>query len=183
MLSGPSPFSQRVTVAVSWRPFAGGVGKTPAVARSGVIADQLRDGWTVRPGLLPAIPAEELLGVAPLRIDFPLQRARVPAIGEGRQDALAKALALQRGSDANILQSFAPGQGIVSGQAVRFPLLVKVDHDADLVSQRRERRRGLHLRRIQLAAGSDSDGERRDCDKVFQVGGGKQREVGYNASI
>src|SRR5690242_19464266 len=37
-------------------------------------------------------------------------------------------------SDANILQTFGPGQGIVSGQAVRFPLLVKVKFDADLVS-------------------------------------------------
>jgi DNA helicase HerA-like ATPase len=38
-------------------------------------------------------------------------------------------------SDANILQTFGPGQGIVSGQAVRFPLLVKVRFDADLVSE------------------------------------------------
>lgn len=38
-------------------------------------------------------------------------------------------------SDANILQTFGPGQGIVSGQAVRFPLLVKVKFDADLVSE------------------------------------------------
>jgi DNA helicase HerA-like ATPase len=38
-------------------------------------------------------------------------------------------------SDANILQTFGPGQGIVSGQAVRFPLLVKVAFDADLVSE------------------------------------------------
>jgi DNA helicase HerA-like ATPase len=37
-------------------------------------------------------------------------------------------------ADANILASFGPGQGIVSGQAVRFPLLVKVDFDDDLVS-------------------------------------------------
>lgn len=36
-------------------------------------------------------------------------------------------------ADANILQGFGPGQGIVSGQAVRFPLLVKIDND-DLVS-------------------------------------------------
>lgn len=36
--------------------------------------------------------------------------------------------------DANILQTFGPGQGIVSGQAVRFPLLVKVDFDEELVS-------------------------------------------------
>lgn len=38
-------------------------------------------------------------------------------------------------ADANILQTFGPGQGIVSGQAVRFPLLVKVDFDHDLVSE------------------------------------------------
>jgi hypothetical protein len=37
-------------------------------------------------------------------------------------------------ADANILQTFGPGQGIVSGQAVEFPLLVKVHFDADLVS-------------------------------------------------
>jgi DNA helicase HerA-like ATPase len=38
-------------------------------------------------------------------------------------------------SDANILQTFGRGQGIVSGQAVRFPLLVKVRFDPDLVSE------------------------------------------------
>lgn len=38
-------------------------------------------------------------------------------------------------ADANILQTFGPGQGIVSGQAVRFPLLVKVKFDEDLVSE------------------------------------------------
>jgi DNA helicase HerA-like ATPase len=37
-------------------------------------------------------------------------------------------------ADANILASFGRGQGIVSGQAVRFPLLVKIDFDEDLVS-------------------------------------------------
>ncbi len=38
-------------------------------------------------------------------------------------------------ADASVLQTFGPGQGIVSGQAVRFPLLVKVKFDDDLVSQ------------------------------------------------
>lgn len=38
-------------------------------------------------------------------------------------------------ADANVLQTFGPGQGIVSGQAVRFPLLVKVGFDKDLVSE------------------------------------------------
>jgi DNA helicase HerA-like ATPase len=37
-------------------------------------------------------------------------------------------------SDAKILQTFGPGQGIISGQAVRFPLLVQIDHDKDLES-------------------------------------------------
>ncbi|MGC1301960.1 MAG: ATP-binding protein [Caulobacteraceae bacterium] len=37
-------------------------------------------------------------------------------------------------ADAEVLQTFGPGQGIVSGQAVRFPLLVKVKFDEDLVS-------------------------------------------------
>lgn len=38
--------------------------------------------------------------------------------------------------DANILQTFGPGQGIVSGQAVRFPLLVKVHHDKNFESSK-----------------------------------------------
>jgi hypothetical protein len=38
-------------------------------------------------------------------------------------------------ADADILQTFGPGQGIVSGQAVEFPLLVKVDLDKDLESE------------------------------------------------
>jgi len=39
-------------------------------------------------------------------------------------------------SDSRLLPGFGPGQGIVSGQAVRFPLIVQVDYDADLVSTR-----------------------------------------------
>lgn len=38
-------------------------------------------------------------------------------------------------SDANILQTFGQGQGIVSGQAVRFPLLIQVKFDEDLISR------------------------------------------------
>jgi DNA helicase HerA-like ATPase len=37
-------------------------------------------------------------------------------------------------SDAGMLPGFGPGQGIISGQAVRFPLLVRIKYDADLVS-------------------------------------------------
>jgi len=35
--------------------------------------------------------------------------------------------------DAKMLPGFGPGQGIVSGQAVRFPLLVKIKMDEDLI--------------------------------------------------
>ncbi|MFT3840753.1 MAG: ATP-binding protein [Myxococcaceae bacterium] len=34
--------------------------------------------------------------------------------------------------DSRLLPGFGPGQGIISGQAVRFPLLVQVKHDEDL---------------------------------------------------
>lgn len=36
-------------------------------------------------------------------------------------------------SDARMLPGFGPGYGIVSGQAVRFPLMVKVHMDEDLI--------------------------------------------------
>ena len=39
-------------------------------------------------------------------------------------------------SDVRLLPGFGPGQGIISGQAVRFPLLVKIDFDEDLVGSR-----------------------------------------------
>jgi DNA helicase HerA-like ATPase len=37
-------------------------------------------------------------------------------------------------SDARLLPGFGPGQGLVSGQAVRFPLLVRIKMDEDLQS-------------------------------------------------
>jgi len=37
-------------------------------------------------------------------------------------------------SDSRLLPGFGPGQGIVSGQAVRFPLVIRVEYDQDLVS-------------------------------------------------
>lgn len=36
-------------------------------------------------------------------------------------------------TDARMLPGFGPGQGLISGQAVRFPLLVKIKMDEDLV--------------------------------------------------
>ena len=37
-------------------------------------------------------------------------------------------------SDANILQSFGKGRGLISGQAVKFPMLVQVAFDEKLIS-------------------------------------------------
>lgn len=39
-------------------------------------------------------------------------------------------------ADSRLLPGFGPGQGIVSGQAVRFPLVIQVDYDKDLVSSK-----------------------------------------------
>jgi hypothetical protein len=35
-------------------------------------------------------------------------------------------------SDAKLLPGFGPGEGLISGQAVKFPLLVKIDFDEEL---------------------------------------------------
>lgn len=59
-----------------------------------------------------------------LRLVNPRDKSFVRSVMENLSDA-----------DANTLQTFGPGQGIVSGQAVRFPLLVKVKFDDDLVSE------------------------------------------------
>jgi hypothetical protein len=37
-------------------------------------------------------------------------------------------------SDSRLIPGFGPGQGIISGQVVRFPLPVQVDMDDDLLS-------------------------------------------------
>lgn len=36
-------------------------------------------------------------------------------------------------SDARMVPGFGPGQGIVSGQVVRFPLPIRIDMDHDLL--------------------------------------------------
>lgn len=59
-----------------------------------------------------------------LRLVNPRDKAHVRSVMENLSD-----------SDANVLQTFGPGQGIVSGQAVRFPLLVKIEFDKDLRSE------------------------------------------------
>ena len=38
-------------------------------------------------------------------------------------------------ADSRLLPGFGPGEGIVSGQAVRFPLVIKVNFDSRLVTR------------------------------------------------
>ena len=59
---------------------------------------------------------------------FRLVNPRDQAFVEKVMENLSKA-------DSRLLPGFGPGQGIVSGQAVRFPLVVRVDFDEDLVAK------------------------------------------------
>ena len=47
-------------------------------------------------------------------------------------------------SDARMLPGFGPGQGLISGQAVRFPLLVRIQFDKDLLSSRTQDENFIH---------------------------------------
>ena len=93
--SGPAAFPERVEVAMAGRPFPGSIRLTAAITRTGVVADQLRHVGTVGPGLAPTIPAEEALGVSPLRVNLPFQATRMAAIGQRRQHRFAQALSMQ----------------------------------------------------------------------------------------
>ena len=59
---------------------------------------------------------------------FRLVNPRDQAFVEKVMENLTKA-------DSRLLPGFGPGQGIVSGQAVRFPLLIQADFDKDLITQ------------------------------------------------
>jgi DNA helicase HerA-like ATPase len=58
-----------------------------------------------------------------LRLVNPKDQSYVKSVMENLSD-----------SDARLLPGFGPGQGLVSGQAVRFPLLVRIKMDDDLQS-------------------------------------------------
>jgi hypothetical protein len=50
-----------------------------------------------------------------------------------RSDVTVELSADLSDADARLLPGFGPGQGLVSGQAVRFPLLVRIDMDRELM--------------------------------------------------
>ena len=97
VLPRPAPLGQRVAVAVPVWPLAGRVADPASIGRTGIIADQLGHEGAMRPALCPPVPTEVALCEVPLRVDFPLQRTGVPAIGERGQHALAQTFAVQGG--------------------------------------------------------------------------------------
>ena len=69
------------------------------------------------------------------RIHLGTNRPRLP-VGCGRPALLSQVTEanLSR-ADSRLLPGFGPGEGIISGQAVRFPLVVKIKFDEDLRSK------------------------------------------------
>lgn len=106
-----------------------GIDETPSLATIRKVITEGRKFGTglvlisQRPSRLDETTLAQCNSFLVLRIVNPNDKRFVRSVMENLSEA-----------DANILQTFGPGQGIVSGQAVRFPLLVKVDFDADLVS-------------------------------------------------
>lgn len=106
-----------------------GQAETPSVE---VIRKVITEGRKFGVGLLlisqrPSRLDETTLSQCNTFLIFRLVNPRDQQFVERVMENLSKA-------DANLLPSFGPGQGIVSGQAVRFPLVVQVEYDRDLVS-------------------------------------------------
>ncbi|WP_395612023.1 ATP-binding protein, partial [Allosphingosinicella sp.] len=106
-----------------------GIDETPSLATIRKVITEGRKFGTglvlisQRPSRLDETTLAQCNSFLVLRIVNPNDKRFVRSVMENLSEA-----------DANILQTFGPGQGIVSGQAVRFPLLVKVDFDHELVS-------------------------------------------------
>jgi len=109
---------------------AEGQSGTPSVD---VIRKIITEGRKFGTGLLlisqrPSRLDETTLSQCNTFLIFRLVNPRDQAFVEKVMENLTKA-------DSRLLPGFGPGQGIVSGQAVRFPLLIQVDYDPDLVTQ------------------------------------------------
>ena len=124
------PFMTIIEEAHNFIPSRGeGQKETPSVP---VIRKVITEGRKFGTGLL-------LISQRPSRLDETTLSAvqhlpRLPSGGESQGPDLCEKcdgepLPGRQPSSAG----FGPGQGIVSGQAVRFPLLIQVDYDADLI--------------------------------------------------
>jgi DNA helicase HerA-like ATPase len=128
MSNAISPFLAVVEEAHNFIPSHGeGQADTPSVE---VIRKIITEGRKFGTGLLlvsqrPSRLDETALSQCNTFLIFRLVNPRDQSFVEKVMENLSK-------DDSRLLPGFGPGQGIVSGQAVRFPLLVQVDYDADL---------------------------------------------------
>lgn len=123
-----APFMAVIEEAHNFIPSRGeGQENTPSV---GVIRKVITEGRKFGTGLLlisqrPSRLDETTLSQCNTFLIFRLVNPRDQAFVEKVMENLSKA-------DGKLLPAFGPGQGIVSGQAVRFPLVIQVDMDKDL---------------------------------------------------
>ena len=123
------PFITIIEEARNFIPSRGeGQGETPSVD---VIRKVITEGRKFGTGLLlisqrPSRLDETTLSQCNTFLIFRLVNPRDQSFVERVMENLSK-------DNSKLLPGFGPGQGIVSGQAVRFPLVVKVDFDGDLL--------------------------------------------------
>lgn len=122
------PFFSVIEEAHNFIPsHAEGRAETPSVE---VIRKVITEGRKFGTGLLlvsqrPSRLDETALSQCNTFLIFRLVNPRDQSFVERVMENLSK-------DDSRLLPGFGPGQGIVSGQAVRFPLIIQVDHDKDL---------------------------------------------------
>lgn len=122
------PFFSVVEEAHNFIPSHGeGQADTPSVE---VIRKVITEGRKFGTGLLlvsqrPSRLDETTLSQCNTFLIFRLVNPRDQSFVEKVMENLSK-------DDSRLLPGFGPGQGIISGQAVRFPLIIQVDHDKEL---------------------------------------------------
>lgn len=125
------PFLTVVEEAHNFIPSRGeGQADTPSVE---IIRKIITEGRKFGTGLLlisqrPSRLDETTLSQCNTFLVFRLVNPRDQSFVEKVMENLSKA-------DSKLLPGFGPGQGIISGQAVRFPLVVRVDYDQDIVTK------------------------------------------------
>jgi len=131
MTNAIPPFFTVVEEAHNFIPSRGeGQTETPSVD---IIQKVITEGRKFGVGLLlisqrPSRLDETTLSQCNTFLVFRLVNPRDQAFVEKVMENLSK-------SDSRLLPGFGPGQGIISGQAVRFPLVVQVDFDKDLITR------------------------------------------------
>ena len=125
------PFLTVVEEAHNFIPSHGeGQGETPSVD---IIRKVITEGRKFGTGLLlisqrPSRLDETTLSQCNTFLIFRLVNPRDQNFVEKVMENLSRA-------DSRLLPGFGPGQGIISGQAVRFPLIVHIDFDEDLMTK------------------------------------------------